>query len=106
MKSLITCGKININIIYIIVPVIITILEYFYAIDAFVNIYQVHTIIFKIIQALAMSFSFIPFIISKRKNKSYNTIIVCLIIYMTKNILINIKMLNIKNMVLYFYLVF
>ena len=73
MKSIITCGKININIIYIIIPVIITIFEYFYAIDAFINIYQVHTIIFKIIQALAMSFSFIPFIISKRKTKSYNT---------------------------------
>ena len=72
MKSFITCGKININIIYIIVPIVITILEYSFALDAFDNIYHVHTIIFKIIQALAMTFSFIPFIISKRKTKNLN----------------------------------
>ena len=73
MKRLITCGKININIIYIIVPIVITILEYFFAINAFTEIYHAHPIIFKICQALAMTFSFIPFIISKRRSRSLDT---------------------------------
>ena len=68
----ITCGKIDKNIIYIIVPIVITIFEYSYAIKAYEKIYHFHKIIFKICQALAMTLSFIPFIILKINNKSSN----------------------------------
>ena len=62
-------GEINKNILYIIIPVIITIFEYCYSLNHFKHLYREHVIIFKICQAISMFLSIIPFIITKKNPK-------------------------------------
>ena len=68
-------GEINKKIIYLGIPIIITIFEYCYGINRFNHLYREHVIIFKICQALSMFLSIIPFIILKKKSQiKYNPI--------------------------------
>ena len=68
-------GEINKKVLYLIIPIIITIFEYCYSLNHFNHLYREHVIIFKICQALSMFLSIIPFIIIKKKSQiKYNPI--------------------------------